>query len=136
MVAEGSCYDLSMTSLKVQRSIPIIHISSYFTTFCYVTIRMTAVESPPAIFVIIAMVAFNSPKILISTTHEKNRLVKFIYIRCPRARLSAVLKNSPTIPSPQSIFSVVIMPTFNMVHTISTLTHAVQPSIPFIVVRS
>ena len=90
MVTEDSCYNRTMASLKVQRVIPSVLVSSYFTTFCYVTIRMTAVESPPTVFVIIAVVAFNSSKVLMSTTHKKNWLIKCIHIGGPGTCLGTI----------------------------------------------
>ena len=61
MVAEDSCYDPTMASLKVQRIIPIVDVSSYFTTFCYVTIRKTAVESisPTVMIAVVASLRYS-----------------------------------------------------------------------------
>ena len=40
----------------------------------------------------------------------------------------AILKHLPALPPPDSIFSVIIVPTFNMVHSISSFTHPEQPN--------
>ena len=40
----------------------------------------------------------------------------------------AILKHLPALPPPDSIFSVIIVPTFNMVHFISSFTHPEQPN--------